>query len=327
MTYAENIEDAPCDTCGKPVHLQHDAPQPCGTVICPDCPDHWCVECVDAIVAGKPTVIYDLPDEVYHAHRGSLSASGAKWLAPPNPCPAKFIWHRDNPVKKDVYDFGHVVHRMVLGAGADFEVIPYETRRSKAAQELDETLRGEGRVPITMPEYEHAQTVAKAVADDPLAGPLFTHGSPEVSLFWPDPETGITRRARLDWLRDKAEGKRRLIVDLKTGRSSDPYVFGKSAADFGYAIAAANYVDGVIACGLDDDPAFLFAVVEKDAPYVVTTLQADDDVIRLGRALMREALNLYAHCTETGQWPGYSSEIEPLNLPGYFVQRIEEMTA
>lgn len=274
----------------------------------------------------EPTVVYDLDENEYHAHKGSLSASGAKWLAPPNPCPAKFIWHRDNPVQKDVYDFGHVVHRIVLGVGADFEVIPYNNRTTKAAKELDAELRAEGKVPITVPEFEHAQAVAAAVQAHSLAGPLFTGGQAEVSLFWPDPETGVTRRGRLDYFR--TSNRRAIIADLKTARSSDPYVFGKSAADYGYAISAANYVDGAIACGLAEDPVFVFAVVEKDPPYVVSVIQASDYDIALGRALMREALHLYAKCEKADDWPGYISGIAPsLDLPGYFVNRIEEQTA
>lgn len=273
----------------------------------------------------SPTVIHDLPDEVYHAHQGSLSASGAKWLAPPNPCPAKFIWHRDNPVQKDVYDFGHVVHRLVLGKGADFEVIPYDSRRSAAAKALDVDLRAEGKVPVTVPEFEHAQAVAAAVQTHPLAGPLFTGGDAEVSLFWPDDQTGVTRRGRLDYFRSPGDGRRPIIADLKTARSSDPYVFGKSAADFGYAISAANYVDGAIACGLAEDPVFIFAVVEKDPPYVVSVIQASDDDIQLGRHLMREALALYAKCDKADHWPGYVEGVSPsLQLPGYFTYRIEE---
>lgn len=281
----------------------------------------------------EPTVLYDLDENDYHAHVDSLSASGAKWLAPPSPCPAKFIWHRDNPTQKDVYDFGHVVHRLVLGKGNDFEVLvdengePYSSRLSAAARALDGAIRDNGKVPVLRKDLDHALEVASAVKRDPLAGPLFTDGHAEVSLFWPDPETGVIRRARFDWLRNPVEGKRLLIGDLKTARSADPYVFGKSAADFGYAISAANYVDAAIACGLDPDPAFLFAIVEKEPPYVVTVLQAPDDVIELGRGLMRSALRLYADCQEKGHWPGYLSTIGDLELPGYFTYRVEEQIA
>ena len=281
----------------------------------------------------EPVVIYDLDENEYHAHRDSLSASGAKWLAPPSPCPAKFRHAMDNPRTSDAFDLGHVAHRLVLGKGNEFEVLvddngePYRDRRSKAAQALDAAIRDAGKVPILFADYEQAAAMADAVKAHPIAGPLFTDGDAEVSLFWPDAETGVIRRARFDWLRRPHEGKRLLIADLKTARSADPYVFGKSAADFGYAISAANYVDGAIACGLDPDPAFLFAVVEKTPPYVVTVLQAPDDVIELGRGLMRAALRLFKQCTESGEWPGYLTTIGDLELPGYFTYRVEEQIA
>jgi hypothetical protein len=281
----------------------------------------------------EPTILYDLDENEYHSQRSSLSASGAKWLAPPSPCPAKFRWAMDNPRTSDAFDLGHVAHRLVLGKGNEFEVLldedgePYRDRRTKACQALDASIRDSGKVPILAADHDQAMAMALAVKTDPLAGPLFTDGDAEVSMFWPDAETGVVRRARLDWLRKPQKGKRLLIGDLKTARSADPYVFGKSAADFGYAISAANYVDGAIACGLDTDPAFLFAIVEKAEPYVVTVLQAPDDVIDLGRALMRSALRLFAQCSAADDWPGYLQTIGDLELPGYFTHRIEEMIA
>lgn len=281
----------------------------------------------------EPTIFYDLDENTYHAHRGSLSASGAKWLAPPSPCPAKFRWAMDNPRVSDAFDLGHVAHRLVLGKGNEYQVLvdddgnPYKDRRRQAAQALDAAIRDDGKVPILASDLEQALAMSEAIRNDPLAGPLFTDGDAEVSLFWPDPETGVIRRARFDWLRRPREGKRLLIGDLKTARSADPYLFGKSAADFGYAISAANYVDGAIACGLDPDPAFLFAIVEKTEPYVVTVLQAPDDVIELGRGLMRAALRLYADCSSKDQWPGYLTTIGDLELPGYFTYRVEEQIA
>lgn len=272
----------------------------------------------------EPTVVPDLPDADYHGHEGSLSASGAKWLAGPAACPAKFLWYRDNPQVRTVFDFGHVAHRLVLGAGADFDVLPFGSYRTKDATAAALASRDAGRVPILEGEYERAQAVAKAVLDDDIAGSVFRDGQPELSLFWPDPETGIVLRARLDWLKNPTGARRRIIGDLKTARTADPVGFGKAAADFGYAMSAANYVDAVRACGLDPDPVFVFVAVEKDPPYVVTTFQATEEVIALGRGLMRQAIRRYAECVETGSWPGYSDGIEQLELPAWYVNRIEE---
>lgn len=272
----------------------------------------------------KPTVVRDMPEADYHGHEGSLSASGAKLLAPPAPCPAKYRWRRDNPIHKDEFDFGHVAHRLVLGKGAEVEVLPYENYKSTAAREARDDARAAGKAPITAPDYARAGELADAVKADPIAGALFSAGEAEVSLFWPDDETGVVRRARFDWLTPQVEGRRRFIVDLKTARSAEPDAFGKSAADFGYAISAAQYVDGSRACGLADDPAFLLVVVEKEPPYVVSVFQVDDDLLDLGRALMRSALRTYAECTATDTWPGYLRDVAPLELPGYYLHRIEE---
>lgn len=282
----------------------------------------------------EPTVVYGMTDAEYHADpvEGlSLSASGAKWLTPPNPCPAKFRHYRDNPVVKDIFDFGHAVHRIVLGAGPEIEVltdadgVPCESMRTKAAKEADAAARLAGRIPLLATEHDHAQAVAGAVLADPIAGPLFTEGKPEVSMFWPDPETGVIRRGRVDWLRNPVKGKRLLIGDLKTAVSAEPIRFGKSAADLGYCISAANYVDGVIACGLDDDPAFLLAVVEKSEPYVVSTYQVTEDDLQIGRYLMREALRTYGKCVADDHWPGYTSGVQPLELPYYFTRQFEDI--
>ncbi len=280
---------------------------------------------VSELTITEPTVIADLPERDYHGHPGSLSASGAKWLAPPAPCPAKYVWHRDNPVHKDVFDFGHVAHRLVLGKGADIAVVDAEDWRAKAAREAKEEARAAGRVPILARDHAKAEALAASVLSDPVAGPLFAAGDAEVSLFWPDDRRpDVTRRARFDWLTPTVEGRRRFIVDLKTARSSEPDQFGKAAADYGYAISAAQYVDGAIACGLDVDPVFLLVVVEKDEPHVVTTFQVDDDLLQLGRSLMRSAIDLFAECTANDHWPGYRSDVTPLALPPYFHNRVEE---
>lgn len=278
----------------------------------------------------KPTVVRDMPEADYHSHEDSLSASGAKLLAPPAPCPAKYRWQRDNPVYKEAFDFGHVAHRLVLGKGHEVEVLrdkdgePFESYRTNACKEAEKLARAAGRTPILAEQYDRAVDLAAAVKADPIAGTLFSAGEAELSLFWPDADTGVVRRARFDWLTPQAEGRRRFIVDLKTARSSEPDAFGKSAADFGYAISAAQYVDGARACGLADDPAFLLVVVEKEPPHVVTVFQVEDDLLDLGRSLMRSALRTFAECTATDTWPGYATDVTALELPGYFIHRIEE---
>ena len=134
------------------------------------------------------------------------------------------------------------------------------------------------------------------------------------SLFWQDPDTSVPLRARVDWLRDRAPG-RLIIPDYKTASSAHPETFAKSAANYLYHLQDAWYGDGARALGLDEDPAFVFVVQEKTPPYLVTVVELDSDARRAGRALGRRAIATYQACVESGEWPGYSSEIELISLP------------
>jgi hypothetical protein len=56
-------------------------------------------------------------------------------------------------------------------------------------------------------------------------------------------------------------------------------------------------------------------VQEKTAPYLVTVIELDVLAVREGDALNRRALEVYADCTRTGMWPGYTDAIELIGLP------------
>jgi len=272
----------------------------------------------------KPGLYPSMPAEEYHVYPG-LSASGAKLLLPPS-CPAKYRAKMDAepPEHKDVWDFGKVVHTLVLGEGEEFEAVAFDSWRTKAAQEQRVAIRAAGKTPILLADYAIAVDCAESVQAHPIASALFVNGLAEVSAFWSDPETGIQRRARFDWLPDSVDGRRLIIPDLKTAKSAEPFAFGRAAADYGYAMQAAQYVDAAKALGLDPDPAFLFVVVEKEDPFVVTVCQLDDEAMHVGRALNRTALRIYAECIETDTWPGYTKDIATVSLPGYFIYRTEE---
>jgi DNA (cytosine-5)-methyltransferase 1 len=68
---------------------------------------------------------------------------------------------------------------------------------------------------------------------------------------------------------------------------------------------------------VDADPAFVFVVVEKDAPYLVNVGQfANEGDVRLSAAALDKALRLYRDCTATDRWPGWSG-VTHLSLPNW----------
>jgi hypothetical protein len=278
------------------------------------------------VVVDEPGV-YDMPEAEYHADPvpgGSLSASGAKLLLPPS-CPALYRYRRDHPKESAAFDFGTAAHKFVLDSGPDITVIDALDWRTRAAQDARKEARAKGIVPLLVSEFSEIAEMARAIEQHPLASALFdpARGKPEQSLFWADGEFGIWRRARLDWLPEPRPGRRIVIPDYKTAAAVDRESIRKAVANFGYHMQAAQYIDGVRALGLDEDPAFLFVFQMKDPPYLVNVVQLDDDAIRAGRERMRVACEMFRDCTQTGIWPGYSQDIETISLPPW-VRHVEE---
>lgn len=229
------------------------------------------------------------------------------------------------------------VHRLVLGEGADFEVVQALNRQKEAydatsydsvsAQRDRDRIYDEGKVPILRHELDAAEAMAAATQKHPVARQLLADGRPEVSLFWVDSETGVKCRARLDWLPNPDIGPRRLVVpDVKTAADGSGPAFGKAAASFGYFGQWTHYLDGVRALGINKDPAFVFVIIEKDDPHLVNVGQFAhrDDVIQARRAV-DHCRRLYADCLAADHWPGYGDGLNDFRLPTWWHYQMEEL--
>ena len=288
------------------------------------------------VVITEPGVYYDLPAETYHAQTDWLSWSRMKHLLPPS-TPAHFKAALARPeARKRNYDIGKVVHRLVLGDGDQFEIVhalnrskePYEATgyETVSAQVDRDRIYADGKVPILRHELNEAQAMAAQVAAHPVGSALLTNGRPEVSLFWIDPETGVKCRARLDWLPNPVEGRRLIVPDLKTAVSAAPVEFSKSSAKYGYFGQQRHYLDGIAACGLAADPAFVFVAVEKDDPHLVSVGQfADESDLRLARRSVDHCRRLYRDCAEADHWPGYGDGVNNLSLPVWLHYQLEDI--
>lgn len=268
----------------------------------------------------------NMPETDYHRHP-ALSSTGARKLLPPS-CPAIFKWERDTPpAPKPHFDFGHAAHTLALGRGVPVEVIDADDWRTKPAQDARKAAHTAGKAPILAAEWGQVQAMAAVLRLHPLAAVLFNpdNGTAEQSFFWTDPETGVDCRARFDWLTNPGGG-RLIIPDYKTAVTANPQVFArKHAPEYGYPQQGAWYRDAAIAAGLDDDPAFLFVVQEKTAPYLVSVIELDREALATGAALNYRARTVYAECSEADRWPGYSDDVALVSLPNWYHARIEEL--
>lgn len=270
--------------------------------------------------------IHDLTNDEYHADRGSLSSSGARQLLPPS-CPALFRHAQDTPQEpKKTFELGTAAHKLVLGEGPDLVQVDAEKWTTNAVKAEVAAIRDEGGIPLKPAEYEQVHAMADALRRHPIAAALFdpARGKPEQSLFWRDRPTGVMRRARFDWLPDARSG-RLIIPDYKTCRSAEPEALARAVQEFGYHCQDDWYRAAARALEIGDEhTAFVFVCQEKTAPYVVTVVEMDAEARRIGAARNRRALEVFAECTATGSWPGYSDEIAYLSLPTWAAIRDNE---
>lgn len=246
-----------------------------------------------------------VPEDMYFADP-ALSASGAKTLLRN---PARFQWERANPpAPKDAFDLGHAAHSLILGVGQPFEAFDFPDWRSSDARAARAESRAAGRIPLLRKDFNAVQDMADAVDRHKLARGILTNGQPEQTVVWQDEATGVMLRGRIDWLRPNA------VADLKTARDGNPTGFDRDAANYGYHISAAHYVDGVFRLTGERLP-FLLVVVEKEPPHFVSVHQFDDSFLDIGAQQMRRAIDLFAECTATGIFPAYGEDINLLTPP------------
>lgn len=242
----------------------------------------------------------DIPEAEYHADRESLSVSGAKVLLK---APALFKWQQDNPVHRDVFDFGSAAHALVLGKGMEsIYVTPCDEFRTAAAKAEKAEAQRVGLSIITPADWLKVCDMADALASHSHATELLSDGAAEVSAYAPHDYTGVLRRCRYDYI------KPGLGVDYKSAADVSPRGFAKAVANYGYDQQNAWYVD--VAAALGEDIDFKFIAQAKEPPYLVEVYDLEPAWVERGRRLNEQALDVYAACTTEGNWPGYTGANE-----------------
>lgn len=268
--------------------------------------------------------VYDIPNDAYHQDPvpgGSLSSTGARRILPPG-CPAQFVYDRQHPPDpKPHFDVGHIAHMLVLGVGPVCHIVEADAWTTKAAKAERLEARAAGEVPLLRHQYDACAAMADALRAHPLAGLLFNpeHGRPEQSLFWVDRQTDVWCRSRPDWLPDRIPGMRMILADYKSAEAVDIDALSRACATWGYHQQDAWTRMAVQALDLaDEDCRFVLVCQSKSPPFLVTIIEMDHVAQRLGHQLNRQALELYAYCRETGEWPSHAEDVAQLSLPAWY---------
>jgi hypothetical protein len=272
----------------------------------------------------KPGIYRGISPVDYHADpcpEPSLSQSIAKILLERSPQHAWTAHPRLNPQfeedKDKKFDLGNVAHALMLSRGKDFEILPFDDYRTKAAQQARDEAHGVGKVAILRHQFERAGDMRIAAIeqlDKHEDNDCFREGHSEVMLCWQ--EDGIWFRALVDYL----HGDLRTIDDYKTtDMSVAPHVIGLRAEAAGWHIQASFIERGLR--HLDPDGQgkrrFRFIAQETAAPHALTVMHMDDHWLTMGHKQVDIATAIWRRCIKNDLWPGYPAKGIVPEFPGY----------
>lgn len=249
----------------------------------------------------------------------TLNATVAKLLCTRSPAHAFTAHPRLNPdYERDTdqkYDIGTAFHAVMLEGRHIVATIDAADWRKHEAKEAREIARSAGLIPLLTRQADEldrmvaaARTQLASLDVDPA---MFTDGKPEQTLVWED--SGVTCRARLDWLRDDLA----TIDDIKTTRASaNPEQWTRTMYGMAADIQAAFYIRGVKAL-TGAEPEFRFLAVECEAPFALSVIGLAPAALALANARVDYAIDLWKKCLASGEWPGYPTRVCFAEPPSY----------
>lgn len=229
---------------------------------------------------------------------------------------------KDELPDSPAFKFGRYYHRLLFQPDTitDFYVILPEglDLRTKEGKRLKIEAEDQNMEIVKADDAETASKMLQVVETHEKAPAYIQGGIAEASILFDIPGFDPLRgKARPDyWISDL-----NLIVDLKTTVDARSRLFSTASYRYGYHVQAAWYTYAAeLAAGHAND--FIFLVQEKDPPYELMIYRASDEMMIEGRrVIFEEALPKYLECYTKDDWPGYSSDLIDLELPGWLMKQ------
>lgn len=272
--------------------------------------------------------IYDVSLEDYHGDLcagPSLSSSGAREIV--STSPARFFYESylnpNRPAQEESkFDFGTAAHTALLEPDTMLDrivVVAANDWRTNAAKAEREKAREAGKVAILAHQAGAISEMGHVLVTHPIYERAWTGGHAEQTFVWRDPLTEIWLKARPDYVRDDFG----LVVDYKTTIAADEASFARRVFDHGYFQQAAWCLDGIEAVTGTRPEEFWLVAQEVDPPYLVQAFRVGPRALDWGKLLNRKAIDIFATCVESGNWPGYPTTVSEIELPSYAETQLE----
>jgi len=287
----------------------------------------------------SPGIYPDIPDEVYHGI-DRASASRLRMLVTGQTL-AHVKQDIDTPTEPTpALVFGHALHLAILQlmkAAELIRVAPDVDGRTTVGKQAKAEFMAScspGSVILKQEEAEKLTAMVESVYAHPAARQLLEMpGLREASLLWDEsvlvdttgePEkVSLPCKARLDFWPQQFGA----IIDIKSTLDASPRSINRDMVNLGYYVQGSFYLRAaqrVAEAGADIlvPDKFLMIFVEKDPPYLTAVRNLIPEAITLGNQDLEYPLQQMARAYQTGEWPGYSDEIEDVELPGWKMREV-----
>ena len=267
----------------------------------------------------------EIPREQYDAH------PGVRWsmLSHLRKSPAHYQHALTHPrVATSALNTGSALHALVFEPETYAERFTIYTASKtkgegarKAWDAFQEDSQVQGLTILDTDEVQRAEGMAAAVRAKAGAYIAPSKGRAEIPITWTDTETDLLCKARLDWLTID-----RLLIDLKSTRSTEEHAFANQAWKLGYFHQQIFYSMGVAAatgCTLEEVP-FLFVAVESEPPYDVALFEPCEETRYAALEDVRKLLAQLAECQRRQKWPGRYDAPRMLKAPAYVLMSDED---
>lgn len=263
-----------------------------------------------------PGIYTDISNEDYHASHG-ISNSGLG-LVDRSPAHFKYPKERDSTRHMEI---GSAIHCAILEPDRfddEYKVVECDVRTSSLYKAACKEYPSE--LVLTSPESANVLGMQKSVyANRAARSILLSPSRKELSVYAIDPETGLLVKCRFDLLTDDLAA-----MDIKKTQDARAEAFSRSIYNYGYHRQAAFYIDVYKWATGHDIREWKFLAMEENSPYACKVYTLDPEAIEIGRIEYRAALNQYAECVESGEWPAYGDDEEVISLPGWAFSKFED---
>ena len=186
--------------------------------------------------------------------------------------------------------------------------------------------RTAGRHLLRQEQVERIVLIKDNLARNPLAVEMLTGGLTEISLIWQDEITGVWIKSRPDVIPDNGAD----FADLKTfapKSSSIKRAVQQAITDRRYDMQLALAAEGsrrIFGAGAEE---CVLVMAQTTEPYTITPVRIDTDTLYWAGVCNRQAIDTFARCLESGDWPMPVEGVLDYTLPESLLNRYAAMQA